>query len=80
MIKIKGSSIKIEGSGAELVTELSMIVHALYREVSENTDNEFAELILTKAFELGMKDEKEIVKELIEKLSEKLEEDGEEDE
>lgn len=59
-IKTKNGAIKCKGTGADLCTDLSIIVRSLYEDFKADYDEEFAKHMLTKAFELGLKTEEEI--------------------
>ena len=77
----------MQGTGAELCAELSLVVRALYEDVSTDTDEEFAKYVIEKAVRLGMKKQEELEKEmkesmanLMKKIAESLESEEKENE
>ena len=68
MIKsnFKKKEIKIEGKKSEILTEFTMIVHAL-------TEEDFSKDEIEMAMNFGLHDEKELPKLLVEQLIKKLE-------
>jgi hypothetical protein len=63
MIKTKNGKLKIEGTGADLCTDLTVIIRGLYKEISERYDEEFAKMIIKRTCEIGLMSEEELEQE-----------------
>ena len=69
MIKANKQKVRMQGTGAKLCTELTIIVRALYEDIAKDTDENFAKFVVERAFRLGMAKPEEIEKEFKEGIS-----------
>jgi precorrin isomerase len=72
MIKAKKGKVEINGTGAEIITDFTMIAKGLYDDITKEYGEEFAKDILTNAFELAFLSKEELEKRAKSKVSELL--------
>jgi hypothetical protein len=70
MIKTNKGKVKIKGTGAELLTDFTVIVNAMHKDISEEFDEKFAKDLLTNAFELAFLSKEELEKRAKSKVTE----------
>lgn len=62
MIKCDNGSIVIDGNALDVMTELSMLIHALKTQLAKATNVEVARDMIGQAVEIGLADDEEIIK------------------
>ncbi len=73
MILCSKSEFIMNGSGIELMSELSMIVNTMNKTLSENLDPELSKKVIMNAVEVGFLSDEEIDSKLKEKANDLLE-------